>query len=94
MVKLRIKVNPGARCNAVIAPQSPDGLTIVAVTAVAEGGKANAAVCKTLAKWAQVPKSSVTVISGHAARIKTVEFATLDLLPVAPDLTFLVTTPI
>lgn len=48
------------------------------VTAAAEGGKANAAVCETIAKWAGVSKSSVSIVRGHTVPVKTVEFATLD----------------
>ena len=63
------------------AASSPDELTVVTVTAAAEGGKANTAVCKTLAKWARVPKASVSIVRGRTASVKTVEFATLDELP-------------
>ena len=82
MLKVRIKVKPGARRSEIIPAQTPDGLLTVAVTAPAESGKANSAVCEVLAKWAGVSKSTVAITRGHASRIKTVEFSALDALPI------------
>jgi uncharacterized protein YggU (UPF0235/DUF167 family) len=82
MIKLRIKARPRARCDEVLPASELDGLMTVAVTAAAADGKANAAICKTLAQWAGVPPSSVTITSGHTARIKTVAFATVDQVPI------------
>lgn len=48
------------------------------VTAPPEGGKANAAVCKVLAKALGVPKSRVRVVRGDTARHKSVEVTALD----------------
>ena len=45
----------------------------VRVTAAPDGGKANAAVCALLARALDVPKSSVQVRRGFAARHKAVE---------------------
>ncbi len=45
----------------------------VRVTAPPEDGKANAAVCKLLAKALGVPKSAVSVTRGETSRHKTVE---------------------
>ena len=45
----------------------------VRVTAPPEGGKANKAVCETLAKAIGVPKSRVRVIRGDTSRHKIVE---------------------
>ena len=80
-------MKPRAGHNEVLVPDgwqsaSSDELITVVVTAAAEGGKANTAVRETLAKWAGVPKSSVTIERGHTARIKTVQFATLEKLPI------------
>lgn len=42
----------------------------VRVRAVPEGGKANAAVEKFIAKWLGVPKSAVKVVTGGKTRLK------------------------
>jgi uncharacterized protein (TIGR00251 family) len=49
----------------------------VKVTAAPEAGKANAAVCATLARALEVPKSRVRVIRGDTARHKILEIADL-----------------
>jgi uncharacterized protein YggU (UPF0235/DUF167 family) len=46
---------------------------LVRVTAPPDEGRANAAVCKVLAEALGVPKSAVTVVRGHRARVKTLE---------------------
>ena len=48
---------------------------MVRVTAPPDEGRANAAVCKVLAEALGVPKSAVTVVRGHSARVKTLEIA-------------------
>jgi uncharacterized protein YggU (UPF0235/DUF167 family) len=45
----------------------------VRVTAAAEGGKANDAVVKLLAKQLKVPKSAIRIIRGQASRHKVLE---------------------
>lgn len=50
---------------------------LLKVTAPPEDGKANAAVCKLLAKALGVPKSAVVVTRGESSRHKTVEVAAL-----------------
>jgi hypothetical protein len=45
----------------------------VRVTAPPEDGKANAAVCKLVAKTLGVPKSAVRVVRGESARHKMLE---------------------
>ena len=42
----------------------------VRVTAPPDGGKANKAVCKTLASSLGIPKSALELVSGHTARRK------------------------
>lgn len=75
MAQLRIKVRPRSAREGI--RRDDDGLVTVSVTTVAEGGKANAAVVKLLADWASVPKSSVVIQRGTVARVKTVEFTTI-----------------
>lgn len=50
----------------------------VRVTAPPEGGKANAAVCETLAKALRIPKRDVRVVRGETARHKAIEIDGLD----------------
>lgn len=47
----------------------------VAVTAAPEDGKANAALEKLLAKALGLPRTTVSVVSGHTARAKLVHLA-------------------
>lgn len=81
MAILRIKVKPRASRNSIDLPAAINGLLTVSVTVSAVDGKANMAVCELLARFAKVPKTSVSITRGHKARIKTVEFTTLDVLP-------------
>ena len=46
---------------------------LVSVRAAAEGGKANKAVCETVAKWLGMAKSSVRVVRGETSRHKMLE---------------------
>jgi hypothetical protein len=62
---LRIKVVPGSS-RTEIAGELADGTLKLRVTAPAEKGKANQAVCALLAAYYRVPRSAVTILSGHA----------------------------
>ena len=76
-VRLRVRVTPRAgrdRLEDVI--DLPDGSAVkIAVSAAPEDGKANAAVCKLLAKFFRTAKSNVTITSGASGRTKRVEIA-------------------
>ncbi|MEX2454371.1 MAG: DUF167 family protein [Rhodospirillaceae bacterium] len=77
-VRLSIRVTARASRNAVSGPVADaDGRMAVrvAVTAAAEGGKANAAVLGLLAKTWGIPKTSMTVIAGATDRRKILEIA-------------------
>lgn len=50
-----------------------DGRLLVRVTAPPKDGKANAAVCKLIAKSAGVAKGAVSIASGASSRNKIVE---------------------
>jgi hypothetical protein len=69
---LRIKVIPGAP-KTEIRGEMADGTLKITVAAAPEKGKANQALIKFLAEEYGVPKNSVTIISGAAARIKLVK---------------------
>ena len=61
-VILPVHAQPGARRNGVVGVHN--GRLKVAVTQVAEHGKANAAICETLGKALGLKRSQVTLISG------------------------------
>ena len=70
-----MRVQPGASRTGIDGLKTlDDGQAVLAirVSAAPEGGKANAAVVKLLAKTWGLPKSSVEVVSGHSGRRKTV----------------------
>ncbi|HEX2148341.1 MAG TPA: DUF167 domain-containing protein [Pseudorhizobium sp.] len=72
-LRLAVRVTPGAGRNAVEGvDRAADGESYlrVRVTAVAEGGKANKALIELLARFLQVPKSTITIIYGETARKK------------------------
>lgn len=76
-VLLRVRVTPRAgrnRLEGVI--DLPDGPAVkIAVSAPPENGKANAALCKLLAKFFRTAKSNIIVVSGASSRTKKVEIA-------------------
>jgi len=76
-VRLRVRVTPRAgrdRLEGVI--DLPGGPAVkIAVSAPPEDGKANAAVCKLLAKFLRTAKSNIAVAAGATARNKQVEIA-------------------
>jgi len=65
--ELTVRVTPGARRNAV--EPAAEGLRVW-VTAVPEGGKANAAVQKLLAKSLGLAKSRLSLVRGATSRVK------------------------
>jgi len=65
--EIAVRVTPKASRNAVVAE---GGVLRVYVTVVPEGGKANAAVVKLLAKALGIAKSRLTLIRGDTARDK------------------------
>jgi uncharacterized protein len=69
--RVRLRVSPGSR-TAGIAGRHGDAWK-VRVTAPAEGGRANAAVVRLLAETFRLPRSRITLVSGHGAREKIVE---------------------
>jgi len=71
MGDLRIRLTPRA-AREEVGPPRADGVVPVRVTAAPVDGKANAALCRLLAKRAGVPVSAVSVVRGQAARDKVV----------------------
>ena len=74
-LRVLIRVQPGARRPGIEGPVAlADGRVAlkVRVSAPPEGGKANAAAVKLLAKAWRLPKSGLGIVAGHGARLKTV----------------------
>ena len=71
MTRLRVRVSPRARRNAVLGLR--EGTLKISVTAVPERGKANDAVVALLAEALAIPASSVEIVSGAASKDKWVE---------------------
>jgi hypothetical protein len=73
-----LRVQPGASRTAIDGLKMlDDGQMVLAIRvgAPAEGGKANAAVVKLLAKTWKLPKSTIGIVAGHGDRRKTVLIA-------------------
>jgi uncharacterized protein YggU (UPF0235/DUF167 family) len=76
-VDVRVRLTPRARRPG-IGPVRADGVLVVKVAEPPVDGRANDGLCRALARAAGVPRSAVTVVSGHAARDKRVRIATDD----------------
>jgi uncharacterized protein (TIGR00251 family) len=77
-VLLTVRLTPKASSNAIRGiDEESDGTAClkVAVTVVPEGGKANAALLKLLAKTWKLPKTSLEIASGVTSRRKVVRIA-------------------
>jgi uncharacterized protein len=74
--RLRVRVSPRARSNAVLGRHG-EGWK-VRVTAAPEGGKANDAVLRLLAERLDLPGKSLTLVSGPSSRDKIVELHGID----------------
>ncbi|MDR2106063.1 MAG: DUF167 domain-containing protein [Coriobacteriales bacterium] len=72
---LAVKVTPRAGADGVVGwlSDARDELG-VRVTAAPEGGKANGAVVKMLARSMGIPKSTIGLVRGHTSRHKLVVF--------------------
>jgi uncharacterized protein (TIGR00251 family) len=68
--RVRLRVSPGAR-RAEVAGRYGDGWK-VRVSAPPERGRANDAVLDLLADTLDLPRSSLSIVSGHGAREKVV----------------------
>ncbi|HET8894089.1 MAG TPA: DUF167 domain-containing protein [Gaiellaceae bacterium] len=71
--RLRLRVTPGAERAGIVGPYGDAWK--VRVTAPAEAGHANEAVMRLVAETLDLPRSAVTLVSGHGARVKVVELA-------------------
>ena len=71
MLTVRVKAIPRSPKSEVLGPMS-DGTLKVRIAAPPEKGKANDALCSLLAGHYGVPRSAVTIVSGHGAALKLV----------------------
>ena len=77
-VRVRIRLTPGAAANRIVGriAEADGGAALkVTVTAVAESGKANAALIALLAKTWRLPKRDLAIVVGAADRRKIVHVA-------------------
>ncbi len=71
--RLRLRVSPGAGGSAVVGRHGDAWK--VRVTEAPERGRANEAVLRLLADALALPRTALTLVSGHGAREKTVELS-------------------
>jgi uncharacterized protein (TIGR00251 family) len=69
--RLTLRVAPGARRTEVVGRHGTAWK--VRVAAPPEDGRANLALCRLLAQVLAVPRSAVTIVSGHGSRDKVVD---------------------
>jgi uncharacterized protein len=74
--RVRLRVSPGARRSELVGRHG-DGWK-VRVAAAPEAGKANEAVLELLARELELPRRSVSIVSGHTAREKVVLMEGID----------------
>ncbi len=74
--RLRLRVTPGARRSGIVGRYGEAWK--VRVAAPPEDGRANAAVVRLLAETLELPRESVTLVSGHGPRDKVVELSGLE----------------
>ena len=68
-----MRVTPRTARDEIVAQSGGD--LLIRVTAPPDGGRANDAVCKLIAKSIGVPKSAVEVVRGHTARHKAIDIS-------------------
>jgi uncharacterized protein (TIGR00251 family) len=76
LTRVRLRVAPGATRAGVVGRHGDAWK--VRVNAPAEGGRANDAVVRLLADTFELPRTAVTLVSGHSARDKIVELAGIE----------------
>lgn len=74
IIQLKVLVVPKSSKNKII--QLDDDSLKIFVSAPANGGQANEAVVKLVAKWKGVPQKAVSIIAGHHSRRKTLKVNT------------------
>jgi uncharacterized protein (TIGR00251 family) len=72
LVMLRIIPKTGARVRGLRPTAEGDAEIVIGVDAAPEGGKANQALVRDLAKALKVPKSAIEIVRGAKTRRKTI----------------------
>jgi uncharacterized protein (TIGR00251 family) len=75
--RLRLRISPGATRSAIVGRHGEAWK--IRVAAPPQDGKANDAVVRLLARELELPRGSVTLVSGHGGRDKIVEVAGIDI---------------
>ena len=75
--RLRLRVSPGSRRSEIVGRYG-DGWK-VRVAAPPEDGRANDAVVELLSEQLEIPRRSISIVSGHTAREKVVQMDGIDL---------------
>lgn len=70
--RLVVRVKPGSSKGPLVVDEGESGL-VVFVREKAIDGKANDGVISALAEYFDTPRSRITVVRGHTARIKQIE---------------------
>ena len=70
--RLVVRVKPGSSKGPLVVDEGESGL-VVFVREKAIDGKANDGVISALAEYLDTPRSRITVVRGHTARIKQIE---------------------
>jgi len=73
---LTVRLQPRAHRDEVVGER--DGVVVIRVIAPPVDGKANAALCRLIAKRAGVAPSRVEIVRGHTAREKVIRVEGLD----------------
>ncbi len=73
---LHLKAKPNSKKNQLLV--AADGTVTVRLQAPAQDGKANACLLTFLAEVFGVSKSSITLVTGHTAPFKKVQFDTME----------------
>jgi uncharacterized protein (TIGR00251 family) len=70
-VRITVRVKPNSRAEGITG--NPDGSLTISVKAPPVAGAANEAVVSLLARFFQVPKSSIRLVRGGRSRLKVFE---------------------
>jgi len=74
--RLKVSVRAGGRADAIAGPHA--GALKLSVVAAPERGRANRAVVELLAGVLGLPRSAVTIVSGHASPLKAIRAEGID----------------